>query len=154
MKNITDLEWLSLGYQCWICGTPIEEILGYCSVKCKQVYEHERREDILKSVPGEITIEACNYKGNGYHHLYTILLEIAEEPDNWVKQHRLIGVIRYCKSKQLPPGKLELAYHFLKQADSIHYNQKGCQIWDQEFLLNPDYELDVGILPHSILQLF
>ena len=89
-----------MGYQCWICGAPIEEILGWCSMACKQVYEHERREDILKMLPWEITVEACNFKDKGYFQLYTVLLEIVQEPDNLIKQHRLIGIIQYCRSKK------------------------------------------------------
>lgn len=42
-----------MAYQCGICGTPIKEILGRCSSACKQVYEHERREGILKMLPWE-----------------------------------------------------------------------------------------------------
>jgi len=90
----------------------------------------------------------------GYSRLHTVLLEIAQEPDNWIKQHRLIGIIRYCRSKKLPAGKLELVYHFLKQVDSQHYNQKASQIWGREFLLQPDLDLDTDFLPMSVLQHF
>jgi len=143
-----------MAYQCGICGTPIKEILGRCSLACKQVYEHERREDILKMLPWEITVEACNFKDKGYFKLYTILLEIVQEPDNWIKQHRLIGIIRYCRSKKIPMGKLEMAYHLLKQADCPHYNQKASQIWSREYLLQPDLEIDTDFLPLSVLQHF
>ena len=105
-------------------------------------------------LPWEITVEACNFKDKGYFQLYNVLLEIVQEPDNWIKQHRLIGIIRYCRSKKIPAGKLELAYHFLKQADSQHYNQKASQIWGREFHLHPDLEIDTDFLPLSVLQHF
>ena len=141
-------------YRCWVCGIPIEDILGYCSLACEQVYEHERREDILRMLPWEIMVEACNFQDKGYLQLYTILMEIADESDNWVRQQRLIGIIRYCRSKKLMAEKLEVAYHMLKQAESPHYNQKASQIWNREFLLHPDLEIDTDLFPLSILQHF
>ena len=105
-------------------------------------------------LPWEITVEACNFKDKGYFQLYTVLLEIVQEPDNWIKQHRLIGIIRYCRRKKLPTGKLEIAYHLLKQAASPHYNQKASQIWGREFLLQPDLEIDTDFLPLSVLEHF
>jgi hypothetical protein len=105
-------------------------------------------------LPWEIVVEACHFQDKGYFQLFTVLLEIAQEPDNWIKQHRIIGIIRYCKSKKLPTVELEKVYHFLKQADYPHYNQKASQIWGKEFLLVPDLELDIHLLPLAILLLF
>ena len=62
-------------YRCSICGTPVEEYFGYCSLSCKQVYEHERREDILNSLPWEIVVAAYRFRDMGYPLLYSILLE-------------------------------------------------------------------------------
>ena len=143
-----------MAYQCGICGTSIEKIFGYCSRACKQVYEHERREGILKMLPWEITVEAYKFKDKGYSQLHNVLLEIVQEPDNWIKQHRLIRIIRYCRIKKIPTEKLETTYHLLKQADAPHYNQKAGQIWSREFLLQPDLEIDIDFLPLSVLEHF
>ena len=139
---------------CILCETPIEESYDCCSTVCQQVYEHERREDILNMIPWEIVVEACHLQDQGYHQLYTILFEIAEEPDNWIKQLRLIRVIRYCREKRLPLGDLELAYHMLKQAESPHFSKKARHIWQRYYTLYPDLELDLGLLPLTILQYY
>ena len=137
--------------RCIICETPIEEAFSCCSIICQQVYEHERREDILERIPWEIVVGACHLDDQGYGQLYTILLEIAGEPDNWIKQLRLIRIIRYCRDNHLPLGDLELVYHMLNQSDSPHFSAKASKIWRRDYLLYPTLELDLDLFPLTIL---